>query len=435
VYKTNFKEVVMALESVYKCSRTIEKLRTGPIGPVQDRFCEWLSNQGYTRHTIQVHLESIFYLNDYLAKAGLNDYSRLMPEHICAFERDHFKRHKSSVKGLNRHRRITCSINRFTQYLKQYEGVQHFPFAQSSTPPLVDEYLRWLKEVRHLAVGTIELRRGYLTRFIQSFNRSLCPEKLFRLSSADVQSFFLWYAKHHGKAARRSMQAALRTFFRFCRAQGYIPLQPDLAASVPTLRTYKLDTLPRGLTDEQVRTILSHIDRKTDAGKRDYAIIQLLSTYGVRGGQVRALRFEDIHWRQNRIHFSPLKNGKGIFQPLTNEVGEALVDYLQHTRVKISSYRYVFLTVRAPYRPLKYSTTLSEIVASRIKAAGIKTHNYGSHNFRHGFATRMLAKGHPLKAIADMIGHRCIQTTALYTKVDFKTLNLVPLDLPPEVIS
>jgi site-specific recombinase XerD len=124
-----------------------------------------------------------------------------------------------------------------------------------------------------------------------------------------------------------------------------------------------------------------------------------------------------------------MKHGKEICQPLTNYVGESLLNYLLHSRPS-TSYRELFLTLRAPCRPLKYSTTVSEIIANRMKSAGLEVTRCGSHAFRHSFATRMLADGHPLKSIADMLGHRSIQTTAVYTKVDFQTLNRVPLDWP-----
>jgi integrase/recombinase XerD len=143
-------------------------------------------------------------------------------------------------------------------------------------------------------------------------------------------------------------------------------------------------------------------------------------------------------WHYNRyflipilLHFTALKHGKGILQPLTDEEGETLLDYLQHTRPE-SSYSEVFLTLRAPYRPMQYSTTLSEIIARRMRAAGISAPTYGAHAFRHRFASRMLEHGHSLKSIADMIGHRCIQTTFIYTKVDFQALNQVALDWPEE---
>lgn len=414
-------------ESIFSCSRILEKFRKEPLGPLQEGFCQWLIDQGYTRHTIRMHLFCIFYLNDYLANQGLSDYSHLTQRYIRAFLTEHFARTKGGKKEQSRHLRVTFSINRFTKYLKECSLIKDFSLCQTSPSPLLDDYLQWLKDIQNSAQGTIELRRAYLTRFLESFDGGLSTERLVHLSPGEVQTFFLEYAKSHGKASRRSMQAALRTFFRFCNAKGYV--ERDLSASVPTLRTYKLDTLPRSLTDYEIRKILSHIDLETGTGRRDYAIIQLLYTYGIRGGQLRVLRLDDIDWRQNRIHFSAMKHGKDIYQPLTDDVGESLLSYLRHSRPS-TLYRELFLTLRAPYRPLKYSTTLSEIIARRMKSAGLEATRRGSHAFRHGFATRMLANGHPLKSIADMLGHLCIQTTALYTKVDFQTLNRVPLDWP-----
>lgn len=414
-------------ESIFNCSRSLEKLAKEPLGPLQDGFCQWLIGQGYSRHTIRKHLFHIFYLNDYLSELGLSGYSQLTQRHIRAFLTKHLAGNECSRKGMNRHLRVTFSINCFTRYLRECGLLKNFSLCQTSSSPLFDDYLRWLKDIHNSAPGTIELRRVCLLRFLESFDSDLSVQRLAHLSPDEVQTFFLEYAENHGKASRRSMQAALRTFFRFCQGKGYIG--QDLSASVPTLRTYKLDTLPRSLSDNEAQKILTCIDRITDVGRRDYAVIQLLYTYGIRGGQLRSLCLHDIDWRQNRIHFSALKRGKEIYQPLTDNVGESLLSYLRHSR-PLTSYKELFLTSRAPYRPLKYSTTLSEIIARRMKSAGVEAPGCGSHVFRHGFATRMLANGHPLKSIADMLGHRCIHSAAVYAKVDFQTLNRVPLEWP-----
>jgi integrase len=158
----------------------------------------------------------------------------------------------------------------------------------------------------------------------------------------------------------------------------------------------------------------------------------LLYTYGVRGAQVRALRLEHIDWAEDRILFKACKQGKDTLLPLTALVGESLLDYLQNARPHCA-YPEVFLTIRAPYRPLPHPSALSTIVARRIYASGINIHSQGAHAFRHSFATRMLQKGHSLKEVADVLGHRHLQTTFIYTKVDFTTLNKVGLPWPQEV--
>jgi len=149
----------------------------------------------------------------------------------------------------------------------------------------------------------------------------------------------------------------------------------------------------------------------------------------VRGGQVRILRLEDILWRRSRIRFPALKGGKQVVEPLTDEVGEALLEYLRHGRPN-AKHAEVFLTARAPFHPLRSPTNVSTMVAHRMRRAGVSGCPMGSHVFRHTFASRMLRHGQSLKTIADMLGHRHINTTFIYTKVDLETLTQLPLDWP-----
>jgi len=295
----------------------------------------------------------------------------------------------------------------------------------------MDAYLKWMRDYQHASEGTIGLRCHSITQFLEWLGPEATPEGLLRLSSDRIEDFFISYAQSMGRSARRSMQSALRTFLRFCLHNGYIEQHLDRA--VPTLRTYKLATVPRGLTDIQAQKVLRCIKCNSHVGRRDYAIVLLLYTYGVRGGQVRALRLKDINWAQNQILFKASKHGKDSLLPLTDEVGEGLLDYLQNSRPAYS-YPHVFLTSRAPYHPLPHSSSLSAIVNRRISAAGIQIPSKGAHAFRHCFATRILQKGHSLKAIADVLGHRHLGTTFIYTKVDFNALRQVALEWPEEVL-
>ena len=325
--------------------------------------------------------------------------------------------------------RVRHSLNRFVEFLST-EGLFE-PLPQDEIyNSLLTAYLEWMQSYQHAAAGTLELRAQYLTVFLNELGPEATPQGLAKLRWEDVEMFFLTYARQVGGAARHSMQSTLRTFFRFCLYQGYVHKSLDLA--VPTLRTYKLATIPRGLSEAQARLVLQGIDRNTEVGRRDYAIIQLLYTYGIRNGQVRALRLEQIDWAHNRILIEATKRGKDSCLPLTPEVGESLLDYLQDSR-PATSFSQVFLTSRAPYHPLPRSSSLAAIIDRHIRAAGIEIPSKGAHAFRHSFATRMLEEGHSLKAIADVLGHRYLGTTFLYTKVDFGHLKQVALDWPGEV--
>ncbi len=419
----------MGLEQVYSYPLTLKKLRGDPLGTLLDGFCVWLLSRGFSRWTIRKHLSSVSHLNQHLDRRGVAAGHILCPEDVDGF----FKAYPSWCRNrgpLEAHLlRVRHSVSRFVQYLGEQGLFDPLPQGEIFGP-LLEAYLEWMRYYQHAAAGTLELRAQYLTVFLTWLGPEATPHGLAKLRPEDVETFFLTYAQKVGRSARRSMQSTLRTFFRFCLYQGYVREPLDLA--VPTLRTYKLASVPRGLTDAQAQQVLQGIDRKTEVGRRDYAIVQLLYTYGVRSGQVRALQLEQIDWAQNRILFEAAKGGKDSCLPLTAEVGESLLDYLRNSRPS-SSYPEVFLTSRAPYHPLPHSNSLSAIIERRIRAADIEIPSKGAHVFRHGFATRMLAQGHPLKAIADVLGHRCLGTTFLYTKVDFKSLKQVALEWPGEV--
>ena len=418
----------MELERAFSCPGTLTKLRNGPLGIYLDGFCAWLLDRGFSRKTIRLHLANVSHLNEHLNR------QKAAADKLCATDVAEFFaaypswcRHRGPLKA--HLLRVSHSIARFIEFLGERRLYIRSREAEIYQP-LFDDYLAWMAHFQHAASGTLEIRAQYLATFLRWLGPNATSQGMATLTADDVEAFFLAYAQKVGGAARRSMQSALRTFFRFCLHQGYIHVPLDLA--VPTLRTYKLATVPRGLTEAQAQKVLQGVNRKTCVGRRDYAILQLLFTYGVRGGQVRALRLEQIDWIREQILFEPSKHGKASLLPLTREVGESLLDYLQNSRAT-SSYPQVFLTMRAPYRPLPRSSSLAAIVARCIRAVDIDIPHRGAHVFRHAFATRMLQQGHPLKAVADVLGHRYLGTTFIYTKVDFNSLKQVALDWPEEV--
>ncbi|MES0446808.1 MAG: site-specific integrase [Desulfobacterales bacterium] len=419
----------MALESLFVCPRTIAKYRSGPLGNLLDGYCDWLLELGFSRSTISMHLSKVSHLNSYLAAQKVLCDQVLSTEDIYDFLKKYQLQARPRGPLGNHLRSMRMSINRFVCYLRHLKRFRYsgqLPIFQ----PLLDSYLNWMRDYKHATSGTLGIRANSLSLFLQWVGPQATAKGMSELSVKTVEDFFLSYARKSGRAARRSMQAALRTFFRFCLHQGLVH-QP-LECAVPTLRTYKLATVPRGLTDEQALKVLNGINHNSNAGRRDYAMIRTLYTYGVRGGQVRALRLQDIDWAADQIYFKALKHGKSCLLPLIGEVGESILDYIQNARPP-STYKEVFLTSRAPYHPLPDSNALSAIVSRHICNAGVVTHAKGAHVFRHGLATGMLQRGHSLKEIADVLGHRHLGSTFIYSKVDFNILNQVGLPWPREV--
>jgi len=296
---------------------------------------------------------------------------------------------------------------------------------------LLAEYTEWMINYRNSSIETVKKHHLYLMLFLNWLNIRirLKRPKLATLSHDKVEAFYLGYCSNHKSGSCEQMRSVLRVFLRFCFAKGYVTR--DLSIAVPTIRTYRLATIPRAISEDDIDCMLRCIDRKTRAGLRDYAIIQLLRNYGVRSKQIRTLCLNDINWRNDEIHFCSMKYGKEVSLPLIPDVGEALLDYLQHGRPECT-FPEVFLTLISPVGPIKTPPGFFCIINRRACAAGLKYTRVGPHMFRHAFATRMLQQKNTLKSIADMLGHRCIQTTYIYTKVDFQNLNQVALEWPEE---
>lgn len=418
----------MALEQIFHCPKTLAKLRSQPLGSLLEDFCLWLMNGGFSHWTIRAHLSHLSHFNTYLGTLTDTPRNIITSQEVEGFFST-YPRQCHNRGPLGKHLRcLRWSINRFIEYLRP-KGL--FEPALSSPPyqPLLDEYLHWMQTQRHVSAGTLRLRKHSLNGFLGQLGAQATAEGLAQLSGDQLEQLFLTQAQAMGQAARHSLQSAVRTFLRFCWVRGYIPQPLDQA--IPTLRTYRLSEVPRALSEEQAHKVLAAVERSSPVGLRDYAILLLLYTYGMRSGQVRTLRLDDIHWSDNCMRLRAMKNGKDAWLPLTEAVGEALLAYLQQSRPACACPQ-VFLTTRAPYQPLRRSSNLAQLVRQYIDKAGIQSACRGAHLFRHGFATRMLNQGHTLKAIADVLGHRCLSTTFIYTKVDFNHLNEVGLAWPQE---
>jgi site-specific recombinase XerD len=396
-------------------------LEQGPLASYLPGFCRRLCDQGYSRVTIRRYLSQASHFSRYLQSQRI-PVRRSMRGDIDAFLREHLPVCRCEVVGL-RHDKDYSSLKRLLEHLAD-RGLVIDPQPGPPCNALLQGYLAHLRGCRGLAAGTIVQRKWSLEQFLKWLGPDSAPHRLGRLTSSRVEDFCLSFGRQRGRSQRHSMQTTLRTFFAFCLKEGH--LSRDLSGAVPVLRTYSLASLPRAISDSDARRVLSGIDTGSAEGLRDFAIFQLLYCYGVRAAHVRTLRLDQILWEQSRILFPALKGGRSLDLPLTEAVGNSLLDYLRKGRPP-SPRPEVFLGLRAPCGPLR--STLQLIVARRMQAAGIDA-PLRTRAFRHAFATRMLRQGQPLKAVADLLGHRALQTTFIYTKVDFRSLRGVALPWP-----
>jgi len=285
---------------------------------------------------------------------------------------------------------------------------------------VVAEFAAYLTRERGLAAGTV---RGYsdVAELFLSRRATLDGElHLSAVSAESVTSFVVEESRRRSAGAAQVTVTALRSLLRFLFLEGRI--DESLAQVVPAVSASK-GFLPRGLGGETVTKLLAGCDASTAIGRRDLAVLTLLSRLGLRCGEVAGLELDDIDWRHGEV----VIRGKGSRRdrlPLPVDVGEALAAYLRDGRPRAES-RAVFLRVMAPITAMSASN-VNAIVRRACDGAGVTP--AGAHRLRHSTATAMLRAGAPLAEIGQLLRQTHAATTAVYAKVD--RIALRPLARP-----
>jgi integrase len=229
------------------------------------------------------------------------------------------------------------------------------------------------------------------------------------------------------RATKKGCAVHLRSFLRYLHSSGRTQ---DLASSVLLPKLYVHEGIPSALRPEEIKQVLrSTRQDRSPIGLRDFAILTLLSTYGLRAGEITALRLDDIDWTHDRLRIHHSKTGVHSELPLLRVPGEAILEYLRKGRPK-SAQRQVFLRVCAPYRAL-HAASLHSVLEPRLKAAGVVPRGKrGPHAWRHAKAAALLRQAVPLKVIGDVFAHRSAASTMAYLKLDVEQLRGIALELP-----
>ncbi len=301
----------------------------------------------------------------------------------------------------------------------------------SATRPyhqLIEGYCRFLRRDRGLAESTVTNYGRYLRDFLASRGDAVSPTELAQLTVDDLLAFSRQRGAALGRTAWNHLATSLSGFYRWLDLCGHGGSQ--LIGAVPLRRRYRLADVPCALSWDQVQRLLAVVDRCEPNGRRNYAMLLLFASYGLRGCEVRALCLDDIDWSCDKITVFAPKTGRSRGLPLTRPVGEAILDYLREER-PTSLRREIFLSSRPPHAPLR--SKINGWLAERLKKAGVETTRGGAHILRHSLAVHMLRSGQTLKGIGDVLGHRSPEATFIYTKLHVDDFRTVALD--PEVVS
>lgn len=407
------------LDKYFESPFTLEQLRNGPSGPLLGGFARSLHKDGYSRLTARTYLRAAHHLGHFLQSENIAIVA-LQPDTIAVFRR-HLK-HCRCPKPRGRKTEDTVrGAKCFLRYLWD-AGTVPRP-TQQPWPPLVQGFSDWLKIHRGASETTISRYSAAAIELLSELGGDPGQYNAERL-----RSFLLQRARRRGVGGTKAISSAVRMFLRYLASHG--KCRAGLDAAVPTIAGWRLASLPRCLSADEVEQLLAACDLSSPMGLRDRAVILLLARLGLRASDVAALCFADIDWEGGSILVKG-KSRREVRLPLPQEVGDAILNYLEH-RPRVRD-EHVFLRLVAPFRGL-LNSAVSQIVGRNMRRAGITAASYGSHILRHTAATEMLRHGVSLFNIGSVLRHRSADMSAYYAKVDMELLKQV-VQPWPEVLS
>ncbi len=396
-------------------------LDPGSLAPWIDRFGAELADRRYSRLTISGYTDAARHF-----AAWVNSTSTPI-QMVDADLLRRFADHRCECPGGRRWSRISPKYfrraKRFYTFLQDI-AVAPAPASPPLAPvhPLLDDYQRWLRIHRGLSERTIARHRRLLTNLLPTLG-----EATRDYNAGLIRSVVREWRERTGPADLRTITSALRSYLRFLAAASLC--RPNLDHAISPVVQWRLSSLPRYLSANDVERVVASCDQLSNGRLRDRAILLLLARLGLRAGDVTALKLQDLDWATGMLQVSG-KARRQVRLPLPQDVGDAVLAYIEQERPRVGE-ETVFLTMIAPYKPFAISSSISTIVARALQRAGITdAPSRGASLLRHSAATSMLRSGATLEAVGTVLRHRSLDMTAHYAKVDIAMLERIAQPWP-----
>lgn len=409
----------MRTHSQSRLCAALERLRNGLAGPFLEGFARRLQENGHSERSIPEYVRCAGCFGWWATRRGTSP-GQLGEDTVKAYRR-HLRGRLAAATAV----RSVGRVRRFLEYLVGL-GIARPSTArvQPSEPPLLRAFSQWMVQHRGVAESTLRSYCRHVREFLGTVG-----EDPARYEARALRGFLLGYDKHHGRTNAHNASIALRAFLRFLVAEG--KCAPGLDTTIPPIIKWRLSSLPRYLPADDVRRVLAACDTSTAVGRRDRAVLLLLVHLGLRANDVVRLRLDDIDWKKATLRVAG-KARREARLPLPQEVGDAILAYLDHDRASAPYSEHLFLRAQAPIQPWRSSSSVSTVVAAAIRRAGVVSPFRGAHVLRHSAATEMLRQGATLDQIGVILRHRSRETTALYAKVDLALLRTAAQPWPEE---
>jgi site-specific recombinase XerD len=410
---------MMIAEEYLGRSRLFRRLKSGPDGQLVEVYAARLAKDGLARHGTWRCLNLVGDLLSWIAgsRSKLTDLDERMVERYLRYRGG-----KQSIQPGDR-----AALKRWLSVLRDAGSIAPAALLPiTSQDRIFEEFGDYLRRERGLAPKSIVRHQPFIRRFLHE----VCPAgvgDLGRISQEDVIRYIERHARDWSTESGKAMCWSLRAFLRYLHHRGLNPLA--LAGCVPSIRQWKLASLPTYLSTAQVQKVLHGCDRATAMGRRDYAILMMLAKLGLRADEVATLTLDDVDWRSGEM-LVRAKGRQRARMPIPPDVGAAVVAYLRDGRPK-SSCRRLFLRTLAPNVGFASGCAITMIAKTALERAGIRGYAHqGAHIFRHSLATELLRSGATLSEIGQLLRHESHDTTRIYAKVDVDALRTLSLPWP-----
>jgi site-specific recombinase XerD len=416
-------------EYVINNPRVCREIEAAGFKPSLEALATKLHSEGYAEATVSFYDQAAVHFAYWVARRHV-DPSQIDETHLANFLARHLPTCRCPFGGVRQDKTVRAGLHHFDAVLSsagdRVSNQEKKPDPLSLEIQRFDDYLRTASGLQE---ATRIYRRRYVREFLHQFFRDGAVA-MSRLTPKDVIAYVSKRAARLKAGSAKVLASSLRSYFRFLRLHGECEEALDLA--VPAPATHRLASLPRVLTDGEMRRLFAVFDRRTVAGRRDYAITRCFTNLGLRAEEVARLRLDDIDWRHGIVRIVGTKSRRDDQLPLTNLIGEAIAAYILRGRPQTPT-RQVFLRVYPPIGKGATPRTVRGVILRAAARAGLKSIVTGNRILRHTAATHMLRHGASLKEVADVLRHRSLDTTTIYTKVDLPRLAAVAVPWPEEV--
>jgi len=397
------------------------------IPTMEDMLHVWRTDRCVQDASARHYIRWIKWFRFYLAQYGLDECAQLTLDGARRFALWYAHYRDIGSTRLDKARTALHALSRVYLMMGLNPPTWHVP--QPPSPPasaLLQEYADHLARHRGNPAVTVRKRLDHVGRLLEHLARN---GKTWRtLALTDIDEFLMECAQRFARSSVADLAGSIRSFSRFLLATGRISIA--LADSVISPAQPKFERPRRALPWEDVRRLLRAVDTSSGRGLRDYALLLMMSTYGLGAGEAIRLKFEDIDWAAGTIKLMRPKTGVAFTLPLLSAVAEALAIYLRDGRPRDTPTRHVFIQMKTPFGPLSCSSPVRHILIKHAKVAGLNAPYLGSHVLRFSNAARQVDLGIRPRVLSDLLGHRDSESISAYVRIATETLRDISLPVP-----